>query len=260
MRSTYFNPRAPHGARPIPLNTILLPFRFQSTRPVWGATRQMEPIARATYISIHAPRVGRDGHRTQSLYEPLDFNPCAPCGARLVSSVVPREQFLFQSTRPRGARLCLHVLRLALRHFNPRARVGRDEPIILRQNITANFNPRARVGRDSIGITTSEADAVFQSTRPRGARLDAPAFGDFHGAFQSTRPRDIMWRSAVDFNPRARVGRDHSWTYQDRKYAQFQSTRPRGARPDKIITRTLAEHISIHAPAWGATPAPLRLA
>ena len=54
--------------------------------------------------------------------------------------------------------------------FNPRARVGRDEPIILRQNITANFNPRARVGRD--------------------------AWASF-------------WRGVVpDFNPRARVGRD----------------------------------------------------
>ena len=33
---------------------------FQSTRPVWGATR-LERLARAAQmISIHAPRVGRD--------------------------------------------------------------------------------------------------------------------------------------------------------------------------------------------------------
>ena len=55
-------------------------------------------------ISIHAPRAGRDKltiwHNTQL----LDFNPRAPCGARLVRYYGPDYDNLFQSTRPvRGA-------------------------------------------------------------------------------------------------------------------------------------------------------------
>jgi len=33
----------------------------------------------------------------------------------------------------------------------------------------------------------------------------------------------------------------------------FQSTRPRGARQDRTLGGSLAECVSIHAPAWGAT-------
>ena len=56
----------------------------------------------------------------------------------------------------------------------------------------------------------------FQSTRPRGARLSTPN----------------SLQNFINFNPRARVGRDHE---------QHSSV--------------AAERISIHAPAWGATMA-----
>ena len=78
-----------------------------------------------------------------------------------------------------------------------------------------SFNPRARAGRDS-------------APRCRSSRLSG-------------------------FNPRARAGRDlvhstHRWST-----AQFQSTRPRGAR----LYGGLGKHplcgVSIHAPARGAT-------
>ena len=34
---------------------------FQSTLPVWGATRLSLELGRVHFISIHAPRVGSDG-------------------------------------------------------------------------------------------------------------------------------------------------------------------------------------------------------
>mgnify|MGYP001290676826 CR=1 FL=1 len=34
---------------------------FQFTRPAWGATAVMPPEGRFERVSIHAPRVGRDG-------------------------------------------------------------------------------------------------------------------------------------------------------------------------------------------------------
>ena len=74
----YFNPRAPCGARQETTNTAQTATRFQSTRPVWGATTGQKS------------RSGRQKH----------FNPRAPCGARLFSSSFCRSTFGFQSTRP----------------------------------------------------------------------------------------------------------------------------------------------------------------
>ena len=56
----YFNPRAPCGARPA--GSFLIPSRsrFQSTRPVRGATTASISSAVIHRISIHAPRAGRD--------------------------------------------------------------------------------------------------------------------------------------------------------------------------------------------------------
>ena len=79
----YFNPRAPYGARPSLFGVMCISVRFQSTRPIRGATRlspniirkylvfqSTRPIRGATFlpmpynkdrlISIHAPHTGRD--------------------------------------------------------------------------------------------------------------------------------------------------------------------------------------------------------
>ena len=55
-------------------------------------------------------------------------------------------------------------------HFNPRARVGRDEQITAKQHVLRDFNPRARVGRDNAHPEMTDYETEFQSTRPRGAR------------------------------------------------------------------------------------------
>ena len=55
------------------------------------------------------------------------------------------------------------------------------------------------------------------------------------------------------FNPRARVGRDVADLGDVLKGKQFQSTRPRGARQGVPLSDAAATHVSIHAPAWGAT-------
>jgi len=75
------------------------------------------------------------------------------------------------------------------------------------------FNPRARMGRDALGLVYCYP-CGFQSTRPHGARP---------GAHPGALPE-------AHFNPRARMGRDTSGS-----------------------SCAFGEHISIHAPAWGAT-------
>ena len=103
---TYFNPRAPcgarrkalraeHGKRAISTHAPLagrdvkqkangeLIILFQPTRPLRGATLFQCGLASGVLISTHAPLAGRDvpgaaGDGAAILY----FNPRAPCGAR----------------------------------------------------------------------------------------------------------------------------------------------------------------------------------
>ena len=55
-----FNPRSPCGERLWALLITEPVARFQSTLPVWGATKHGETFYMGVYISIHAPRVGSD--------------------------------------------------------------------------------------------------------------------------------------------------------------------------------------------------------
>jgi len=100
------------------------------------------------------------------------------------------------------------------------------------------FNPRARVGRDTQIPGFATPLTTFQSTRPRGARRKLIEERDRARQFQSTRPRG------------ARRHLSHTVSH----YQVFQSTRPRGARPSAIRGNLIKERVSIHAPAWGATP------
>ena len=74
--------------------------KFQSTRPVWGATRDAHRAVERTPISIHAPRVGRDDPNGSPATAARDFNPRAPCGARHSASMTVSLSLAFQSTRP----------------------------------------------------------------------------------------------------------------------------------------------------------------
>ena len=66
------------------------PWRFQSTHPVWGATRIRLSSGLDDVISIHAPRVGCDAAMCiYSLIPSIDFNPRTPCGVRHPDFVEP---------------------------------------------------------------------------------------------------------------------------------------------------------------------------
>ena len=104
-QATNFNPRVPCGARLSSSVASPVVYLFQSTRPVRGATRLPPDQALHGGISIHAPRAGRDSGPVLapfvahiSIHAPRagrdsavlmrspplrDFNPRAPCGARL---------------------------------------------------------------------------------------------------------------------------------------------------------------------------------
>ena len=166
--------------------------------------------------------------------------------------------------------------------FNPRTRVGCD---LLRLAMTlscSGFNPRTRVGCDTIHIWSVSCTLTFQSTHPRGVRRLLFGWGSWLAMFQSTHPRGvrperfrvtyyrIQFQSTHPrgvrpadhrpaacrrpcFNPRTRVGCDLPAPGHVAHATEFQSTHPRGVRQTCHQFHDYTKHVSIHAPAWGAT-------
>ena len=66
--------------------------------------------------------------------------------------------------------------------------------------------------------------------------------------------RNTSRRPDRNFNPRSRVGSDDIPALSPRMYVEFQSTLPRGERRFGASIKRAFTEISIHAPAWGATP------
>ena len=116
-----FNPRPPHGGRPVPhvppigglgfqstppawgataacsSCSNLLP--FQSTPPAWGATEKVGDVLGMLYISIHAPRMGGDSKNSQImrpfLQKTYDFHKHHPAVIPdSESAVYARENYL----------------------------------------------------------------------------------------------------------------------------------------------------------------------
>src|SRR5213080_3651584 len=126
---------------------------------------------------------------------------------------------------------------------------------------------------------------MFQSTLPRGERphtgrniiddvivsIHAPAWGATgcsercSGGATCFNPRSrvgerpnvqrFVTTAASGFNPRSRVGSDIARVIQHVRPTVFQSTLPRGERPELGRGEDSQCAVSIHAPAWGATPA-----
>ena len=129
---------------------IILPHgiysKFQSTRPVRGATPYYIRKDTDPKVSIHAPRAGRDYARQSRTPSFRRFNPRAPCGARLSAALMLDFILVFQSTRPvRGATFPLHSLRTRFQFQSTRPVRGATV-LIGAHTKTLRFNPRAPCG------------------------------------------------------------------------------------------------------------------
>ena len=149
----------------------------------------------AIQISIHAPHAGRDATLVSTLCAPANFNPRAPCGARLCSTLIPRALMRFQSTRPmRGATILAQcgTPSLGISIHAPHAgrdvegvtertytdisihapHAGRDALHILIKAISGfDFNPRAPCGARRVCLLKMSKDINFNPRAPCGARL-----------------------------------------------------------------------------------------
>ena len=169
--------------------------------------------------------MGRDETTRTATLRPTSFNPRAHVGRDATYSMIARWQT----------------------SFNPRARVGRDLRRHGRRAAQPGFNPRARVGRDLACQVVDIGQLVS---------IHAPAWG-------ATPCASLFRRLNSSFNPRARVGRDTLELMHAQVEAEFQSTRPRGARrnhpPDSAARSSFNPRARVgrDAPgscAWWPTP------
>ncbi len=210
-----FQSTRPRGAR---LHRCILTFNIPKVSihaPAWGATQTVWPSGDKILVSIHAPAWGATSANLDFARQQFVSIHAPAWGATLSQRIRQGVKKVFQSTRPRGARRrCTSTMDSGRLFQSTRPRGAR--PILEDRRIQVlSFNPRARVGRDYKANSDSSL--------------------------------------AGGFNPRARVGRDCLLTASKIFGTLFQSTRPRGARPDELTGDTRYACVSIHAPAWGAT-------
>ena len=186
------SPRPLRGATAHPYIRGLIP-AFQPTRPLRGATGVRRVCIRTTLISTHAPLAGRDRVLVSLVPITSNFNPRAPCGARLfplyplahpdefqptrplrgatahpyIRGLIPA----FQSTRPlRGATLLIIALVTAVEFQSTRPLRGATSSQQQKDHDKIYFNPRAPCGARPAAAESATGVDEFQSTRPlRGA-------------------------------------------------------------------------------------------
>ena len=210
--TSYFNPRAPCGARRRYRCDCAFLIQFQSTRPMRGATQVFSVSQIDSTISIHAPHAGRDA---------------ATVGWRSIS---PR----FQSTRPvRGATTCYLYTIPPYRISIHAPRAGATKPTGTRPLRSKSFQSTRPVRARLLTMTLLCQIAIFQSTRPVRARPCSATAWTPSMLFQSTRP------------VRAR----HAQIGEMGSILPFQSTRPvRARRSMPTVILTFACYFNPRAP------------
>ena len=79
---SYFNPRSPHGERPGPGLARKFRAAISIHAPRTGSDNSKENLLTMALISIHAPRTGSDAKQSITSSRARDFNPRSPHGER----------------------------------------------------------------------------------------------------------------------------------------------------------------------------------
>ena len=234
-------------------------FAFQSTCPLRGTTGRITMLVDDNVFQSTCPLRGTTFARPVDLTV-QNFNPRAPCGARLVTvKTGPGTYKKFQSTCPlRGTTwvgyfrmvngtISIHVPlaghdhppcrgRSPARHFNPRAPCGARQDVTCFDLVCSHFNPRA----------------------PCGARLCPPSLRLLKAQFQSTCPLRGTTIRRVEGGVQLGIsihvplaGHDDEESNEDRPIKEFQSTCPLRGTTAAAAGRVSGSRISIHVPLAG---------
>ena len=182
--------------------------------------------------------MGCDGSSSIQTFQLQSFNPRTRMGCDGFVYANANNASSFQSTHPHGVRR----LRRSLWPYNLRFQSTHPHGVRPRATLTkkrkAGFNPRTRMGCD-----TAEAEIPLPSAcfNPRTRMGCDDTFLPLH-PYQDS------------FNPRTRMGCDVPSYLTSTTFLVFQSTHPHGVRRYLFRAGLVYTGVSIHAPAWGATP------
>ena len=170
-REVYFNPRSPHGERPGYGQDVISIADFNPRSPhgerlyAWGS------VAIFNSISIHAPRTGSDGMRTQDEIRETLFQSTLPArGATWYVQGDSAEQCISIHAPRTGSDFRRQVARFYLRISIHAPRTGSDPVGDVFRSRSRNFNPRSPHGERRAKSSSTRRICPFQSTLPaRGA-------------------------------------------------------------------------------------------
>ena len=173
------------------MSSVSVPFIFQSTHPLRGATKNSTHNDILQYISIHAPLAGCDKLSTRRYGYVWNFNPRTPCGVRPIANVRDNPIYAFQSTHPlRGATLrFFHRGKLLLISIHaPLAGCDRQGNSKHRHQPTSFQSTHPLRGATSTPSIKSIARTHFNPRTPCGVRRSSRSWRTEIPVFQSTHP------------------------------------------------------------------------
>ena len=193
--ATDFNPRSPHGERPILL----------------------EEKAERDAISTHAPRTGSDSICNAAVFVATNFNPRSPHGERHGQRCVASQCNHFNPRSPHGERR---------RTTTHKRRHERFQPTLPARGATASVSPAERsihhisthaprTGSDKIMLMSRTRTLIFQPTLPARGATSPPVF---------------VVRCPCDFNPRSPHGERHQPLLAYNRQRHFNPRSPHGER------------------------------
>jgi len=164
------------------------------------------------------------------------FQSTHPHGVRRITGARSAVGSAFQSTHPHGVRRHAGAILVICFGFNPRTRTGCDFDGTDKVRLAFGFNPRTRTGCDPQLSGNAAGRSVSIHAPARGATSSCGKLRRC-SRFQSTHPHGVRLDAAAEID----------------KAAKFQSTHPHGVRLVVIGSSIQRQHVSIHAPARGAT-------
>ena len=239
----YFNPRSPHGERPLVLLSSSLHFIFQSTLPHGERLPHTSRLCDDSRISIHAPRMGSD-LKHMKLRELVNISIHAPrMGSDNIVDNVFGLLLKFQSTLPAWG-------------------ATGQEPVQINTGDISIHAPR--MGSDWANKDTPEPTNLFQSTLPAWGATTKYEHDMRVVGFQSTLPawgatqvstKEIQMSLISIHAPR--MGSDSLQEQMFSDNIQFQSTLPAWGATSQKDNDLLRLAFQSTLPAWGATDQPV---
>ena len=167
----HFNPRSPHGERRfsrfLPRFAVIISIHAPRTGSDHPALRR---ASESLPISIHAPRTGSDDGSRRHFEKRGNFNPRSPHGERRIAWNSKTARSYFNPRSPHGERRWNCSKRRYTSHFNPRSPHGERRWNCSKRRYTSHFNPRSPHGERRADVKLTLKQCSFQSTLPaRGA-------------------------------------------------------------------------------------------